>query len=220
MYTVSVTNHKSLLAEHGIKSLIDMIKYLMLHATGPWINYVDDARACYNNFSSPNLNGLCPHKLVFGNKPKILPDLEIKLNVPIVGTYKQYLTKLQSELQFLKKHLEAFCGKRFEMINKEKEYHEFQIGELVYLHLPSAAIMQTRSRKICCKFVGPLVIYKAVSPNQFLIMSLRGEVYPKLIEETRLKPGVIRTTKGNVRTLAALKSVLRSGYSVKLSVHK
>ena len=51
-------------------------------------------------------------------------------------------------------------------------------------------------------------------------MSLKGEVYPKLIEETRLKPGVIRTTKGNVRTLAALKSVLRSGYSVKLGVHK
>ena len=106
------------------------------------------------------------------------------------------------------------------MINKEKEYHGFQIGELVYLHLPSRAIMQMSSRKICCKFVGPLVIYKAVSPNQFLLMSLKGEVYPKLIEETRLKPGVIRMTKGNVRTLAALKSVLRSGYSVKLGVHK
>ena len=32
-----------------------------------------------------------------------------------------------------------------------------------------------------------------------------------------MKPGVIRTTKGNVKMLAALKAVLRSGYRVKLN---
>ena len=32
-----------------------------------------------------------------------------------------------------------------------------------------------------------------------------------------MKPGVIRTKKGNVKTLAALKAVLRSGYRVKLN---
>ena len=48
-------------------------------------------------------------------------------------------------------------------------------------------------------------------------MSLTGEIYPRLIEESRMKPGIIRTTKGNVKTLAALKAVLRSGYRVKLN---
>ena len=33
-----------------------------------------------------------------------------------------------------------------------------------------------------------------------------------------MKPGVIRTTKGNIKTLAALKAVLHSGYRVKLNV--
>ena len=33
-----------------------------------------------------------------------------------------------------------------------------------------------------------------------------------------MKPGVIRTMKGNVKTLAALKAVLRSGYRVKSNV--
>ena len=32
-----------------------------------------------------------------------------------------------------------------------------------------------------------------------------------------MKPGVIHTTKGNVKTLAALKAVLHSGYWVKLN---
>ena len=103
------------------------------------------------------------------------------------------------------------------MLNKDKELHGFSVGEIVYLHLPSRAILQAGSRKIRCKFVGPLVIYKAISPSQFLIMSLTGEIYPRLIEKSRMKPGVIRTTKGDVKTLAALKAVLRSGYRVKLN---
>ena len=43
-------------------------------------------------------------------------------------------------------------------------------------------------------------------------MSLDGVVYPYLVEETRLKPGVIRTTKGNVFTLPALRQMIKSGY--------
>ena len=103
------------------------------------------------------------------------------------------------------------------MLNKDKELHGFSVGEIVYLHLPSGAILQAGSRKIHCKFVSPLVIYKAISPSQFLIMSLTGKIYPRLIEESRMKPGVIHTTKGNVKTLAALKAVLHTGYRVKLN---
>ena len=82
------------------------------------------------------------------------------------------------------------------------------VGQLVYLYMPSGAIL-TGSRKISCKFIGPLVIYKAVSPNQFLLMSLLGEVYPRLIEETRMKPATIRTSMSNATTLTDLKKVLR-----------
>ena len=38
------------------------------------------------------------------------------------------------------------------------------------------------------------------------------ENYPYLIEENRIKPGVIRTTKGNVNTMSALRQIVRSGY--------
>ena len=144
--------------------------------------------------------------------------MEISVSAPVAGEYCDYVRLLQKQLTVLQKHLQQFRDKRQEMLNKDKELHGFSIGEIVYLHLPSRAILQVGSRKIRCKFVGPLVIYKAISPSQFLIMSLTGEIYPRLIEESRMKPGVIRTTKGNVKTLAALKAVLHSGYRVKLNV--
>ena len=48
-------------------------------------------------------------------------------------------------------------------------------------------------------------MYKAMGPNQFQLMSLSGQIYPQLIEETRLKPGSIWISKGNVSILAELK---------------
>jgi hypothetical protein len=79
---------------------------------------------------------------------------------------------------------------------------------------PRGALLQAGSRKIACNYVGPLVIYKAISPNQFILMSLDGFIYPHFIEETRIKPGIIRTSQGNVSTLAALKQVIRLGIQI------
>ena len=45
-------------------------------------------------------------------------------------------------------------------------------------------------------------------------MSLDGVVYPHLVEETRLKPGAIWTTKGNVYALAHLRQVLSVGVRI------
>ena len=65
-----------------------------------------------------------------------------------------------------------------------------------------------------CNYIEPLVIFKAVGPNQFLLMSLHGLIYPNLIEQSRLKVGTIWTTKGNVNNLADL----RKAHSTALSI--
>ena len=96
------------------------------------------------------------------------------------------------------------------MLNKNKEYHTYEVGQIVYMYQVKGSIVQTGSWKIACFFVGPLIIYKAIGPNQFLLMSLTGQIYPHLIEETRLKPGSIWTSKGNVTTLAELKGALNA----------
>ena len=64
--TVSPSNHKSLLAEHSIKSLTEILK-THLSGLGPtWMEYLDFAMLSYNSYSTPNLDGLCPFELVFG----------------------------------------------------------------------------------------------------------------------------------------------------------
>ena len=55
------------------------------------------------------------------------------------------------------------------------------------MYHPRGSLLQTAGKKIKCEFVGSLAIYKCVSPNQFLLMSLDGYLYPFLVEETRIQ---------------------------------
>ena len=99
-------------------------------------------------------------------------------------------------------------------MNRYKTYHSFQVGQLVYMYQAKGTIFHTGSRKIVCYFKVPLVIYRTIGPNQFLLMSLTGQIYPFLVEEARLIPGPIWTTEGNVHTLAELKQVLSVGVKI------
>ena len=64
---VSPTNHKSLQAEHGIKSLSGLlVKHLS--EVWSWHSCLPYSMLCYNAYSTPNLNGYSPYELVFGHK--------------------------------------------------------------------------------------------------------------------------------------------------------
>ena len=58
--------------------------------------------------------------------------------------------------------------------------------------------MQTSSRKVMIKYVGPVVIYKIIDPHNYLLMTLDRKNLQGLFEHKRLKPATLRTTKGNV----------------------
>ena len=69
-------NHQSLQAEHGIKSLSNI---LTKHLTGQgqnWNKFLCLATFVYNAFNTPNLCNHSPFELTFGRQPKILLDLE------------------------------------------------------------------------------------------------------------------------------------------------
>ena len=106
--TVGPTNHKSLLAEHGIKSLAEILKCHLAEFGPTWMTYLDFAMLAYNSYSTPNLDGLCPFELVFGRKPNVLPLQEAMPKVPITGTHKQYYEQLCSRLEYLRRHLVKF----------------------------------------------------------------------------------------------------------------
>ena len=81
------------------------------------------------------------------------------------------------------------------------------------MYNPSGSQLQTGSRKIQCHFVGPLAIYKCISPNQFLLMPLYGVLYLMVVEEARLKPGLVPTHKDPARTMNQLKNAAKIAFT-------
>ena len=62
------------------------------------------------------------------------------------------------------------------LINKDREYFQYNSGDLVYLISPLTSQLRTASRKVAIKYVGPLVIYKIVDPHNYLLMTLRWKI--------------------------------------------
>ena len=105
--TVSPTNHKSLQAEHGIKSLSNI---LMKHLSGlgdDWHLYIRPAMLTYNTYNTPNLDNLSPFELALGRKPILVPRLENAPHIPVTGTFakaKQVLAKKRQRISWI------YCG--------------------------------------------------------------------------------------------------------------
>ena len=120
--------------------------------------------------------------------------------------------KYKKDSHILEKKLE-FRSNRMAIMNKDRQHYGFAVGQIVYMYNPSGSQLQTGSRKIQCHFVGPLVIYKCISPNQFLLISLDGVFYSMVVEEARLKPGLVPTHKGPARNMSELKHAAKLAYT-------
>ena len=166
------------------------------------------ATFAYNTFNTPNLCNHSPFGLVFGRKPKILLDLETDPDMKVSGTYQDYYALLNKRLHYLQNVLQNFKLKGLALINKDREYFQYNSRYLVYLISPLTFQLRTASRKVTIKYVCPLVIYKIVDPHNYLLMTIHGKLLRGLFEHERLKFAVIKTDKGNVTTLSALKKVM------------
>ena len=208
--TVSTTNHKSLLAEHGIKSLGEILKCHLGEFGRDWVKFLDFAMLVYNSYSTPNLDGFCPFELVFGRKPNVLPLTEAMPEAPVTGSFREYYSKLREKLEYMRRHLVQFRDKRINMLNRNRDHQGFFLGQIVYAYLPSGAVVQTGSQKVRVCWVGPLMIMESLSPCQFRLMTVNGEPFRGIYEETRLKAGWLKTSQGPVNNLADYKRILRS----------
>ena len=100
------------------------------------------------------------------------------------------------------------------MINKNRAFLQYNSRDLAFIISPLTSQLCTASRKITIKYVGPVVIYKTIDPNKYLLMTLDGILLRGLFEHERLKPANIRTNQGNIQNLAQLKQIMNSGCSI------
>ena len=176
-----------------------------------WHKYPLLATFAYNTFNSPNLANHFPYELVFGRKPKLLLDLETDPNIKVVGTFKEYYMQLGKRLQYLHKLLQDARTKRLALMNKDRDYFQYNSDDLVYIISPLTSQLRTVSRKVTIKYVGPLAIYKIVGPHNYLLITLDGKLLRGLFEHERLKPAMIRTNHSNLANLSKLKQVMTLG---------
>ena len=113
----------------------------------------------------------------------------------VSGTFKDYYERLNKNLKYLGERLEKFRSARLDLLNKDRKPHSFRVGQLVYMFQVKGTMVQSSFRKINTYYVGPFVIYKAIGPNQFLLMSLDGIIYPKLIRGIKIESREFMDTK-------------------------
>ena len=129
-------------------------------------------------------------------------------DIKVPGMFKDYYDLLNKRLQYLHKLLQDFKSKRLAMINKDRNFFQYNSRNLVYLISPLTSQLCTMSRKVTIKYVGPVVIYKIIDPHNYLLMMLDGKILQGLFEHKRLEPDKVRTGQENVCNLAQLKQIM------------
>ena len=129
---VAPYNHQSLQAEHGIKSLSNILTKHLTNLGQMWPKYLSLATFAYNTFNTPNLANYSPYELVFGRKPKILLNLEMMPDIKVSSTFKEYYKLLNKRLKYLHDTIQNFKSKRLAMINKDRMFFQYNSGDLVY----------------------------------------------------------------------------------------
>ena len=170
--TVGPYNHKSLQAQHGIKSLSNILCKCLTGQGHTWHKFLSLATFAYNIFHSPNLGNYSSYKFVFGRRPKIPINVETDPDIKVSGTYKDYHTLLTKRLNYLQNMLQNVKMKCLVLLNKDREYFQYNSGDLVYLISPLTTQLRTSSRKVGINYVEPLVVYKIVGPHNYLLMTI------------------------------------------------
>ena len=158
--TVAPYNHQSLQAEHGIKSLSNILTKHLTASGEMWPDYLPFVTLAHNTYNSPNLSNYSPHELVFGRKQKLLLELETDPDIKVSATYKEYYERLEKRLKYLQKVLQDFKMRQLALLNKDWEYFQYNSRDLVYLISPLMSQLRTALRKIMVNNVGPLAVYK------------------------------------------------------------
>ena len=140
-----------------------------------WPKYLVLATFAYNTFNTPNLANYSAYELVFSRKPKLLTNLEITPNIKVSETFKDYYNILNKRLQYLHKLCLDLKSERLAMINRDRNFFQYNSGDLVHIISLLTSQLCTTSRKVAIKYVGPVVIYKIIDPHNYLLMMLDGQ---------------------------------------------
>ena len=165
----------------------------------------------YNTFNNPNLGNHRPYELTFSRKSRPLINLDSNPSIKVSGTFREYYECLDKRIKYLQNILFNFKSQRLAMINKDRALFQCKSRDLVYIISLLTGQLCTASQKVTVKYIGPVVIYKVIDPHNYLPLTLDGKILRGLFEHEWLKPINIRTSQGNVQSLAQLRHIMNTG---------
>ena len=62
------------------------------------------------------------------------------------------------------------------MINKDRNFFQYNSRDSVYIISPLTCQLRTSSRKVAIKYVGSFIVYKIIDPHNYLAMTLDGKI--------------------------------------------
>ena len=90
----------------------------------------------------------------------MLIDLQTDPNIKISSTHNECYELLKKGSQDLQKSLCGFKVKKLAMLNKDREFFQYKLGDLVYIILSLTRQLRTPYRKLSVKCVGSVEIFK------------------------------------------------------------
>ena len=99
--TVALYSHQSLQAEHGIKSLSNILTKYLNNLGQMWPKYLSLATYAYNMFNTPKLGNYSPYELTLGGKLRPLINVDSNPDIKVSGTFREYYEFLNKRIKYL-----------------------------------------------------------------------------------------------------------------------
>ena len=114
-----------------------------------WHLYLGPAMLTYNTYNTPNLDNLIPVELTYGRKSKFVHRLESTPppHIPVTGTFAKAKQVLEQKLKYLREKLQKFRNSRLALQSKDKKFHGYTVGQIVYMYHPRGSLLQTFSKE-------------------------------------------------------------------------
>ena len=205
---ISPYNHGSLVAERQIRTVSEFITGCLTGNGRNWDVYCQCVAYSYNTFTLPSI-GYSPFQMVYLRDPPDMNGLVFNPTQNLARDHREYVELLKDRLQQVGKtvlDLQALnqrkqAARQNARILKRSPWCE---GLLVFLLAPTAAALQTNSKKIRMDYVGPLVITTMLDPTHAILGDLCGRQIYGVFHVNRLKVAWVRTDNGVTNSIERL----------------
>ena len=210
---ISPLNHGSLRTERYIRSISHMLCKHIKTTGEDWHLYVNPCCYALNTYVSPS-TGYSAYELVYLHKPADLTQIAYGPLHHMSRALDDYMKILKKRFDVIKKVVldKKIHDQSVQQIRQNRNFprnQSFAIGDLVFMFAPSAATLQTRSRKFKEDWIGPLHVKAALDKSHYLLADRHGKLLPIFgaAHIHRLKPCYLNLGKMKNKVLATVSNI-------------